>query len=238
LTGSPEHLQVRASIQAMDDAALAECQARYTISQNVADRLLRYNQLHGTPLYPPPQARERLHFSSYGDYLLYAGRLETLKRLDLLVEAMARVRSGARLKIAGRGALEGELVRQIERLGVAGRVELLGFVTADELIELYAHCRAALYAPVNEDYGYVTVEAFLSRKPVVTVSDAGGPLEFVSDGETGFVSAPEANALADAIDRLWAWSPERLREAGELAHARVRDIDWDHVIDRLTESLR
>ena len=123
-------------------------------------------------------------------------------------------------------------------LGVEDRVQLLGFVSAEELVDLYAGCRAAYYAPLNEDYGYVTVEAFLSRKPVVTTKDAGGPLEFVEDDVSGVVAPPEAAALAQAIDRLWALPESRLRDMGEAGFARVRDISWDHVIDRLTEAVR
>src|SRR5207253_2333893 len=141
---------------------------------------------------------------AFGDYLFYAGRLDRLKRLDLAIDAMQRVRRGARLKIAGAGPLAGELRKQIDGLGVADRVELLGFVSAEDLISLYAGCRAAYYAPLNEDYGYVTVEAFLSRKPVVTTSDAGGVLEFVSAGETGLVAEPGPEAIAAAVGGLWA----------------------------------
>jgi glycosyltransferase involved in cell wall biosynthesis len=150
---------------------------------------------------------------------------------------MRRVRGGARLKIAGTGPLAEELRKQIEGLGVADRVELLGFVSAEELVDLYAGCRAAYYAPLNEDYGYVTVEAHLSRKPVVTTTDAGGPLEFVTDGESGLVAEPNAEAIAAAIDRLWALPPARLGEMGEAGRSRVEDITWDRVIDRLTEGL-
>ena len=125
------------------------------------------------PLYPPPHHLGRYRADAYGDYLFYAGRLDRLKRLDLAIDAMKRVRSGARLKIAGAGPLAEELRKQIAGLGVEDRVELLGFVSAEELVDLYAGCRAAYYAPLNEDYGYVTVEAFLSRKPVVTTTDAG-----------------------------------------------------------------
>jgi glycosyltransferase involved in cell wall biosynthesis len=157
-----------------------------------------------------------------------------LKRLDLALDAMKRVGGGARLKIAGTGPLEPELRKQIARLGIEDRVELLGFVSSDDLVALYAGCRAAYYGPLNEDYGYVTVEAFLSRKPVVTTSDAGGPLEFVTDGETGVVAAPEPDAIAAAIDRLWARPLATLGEWGEAGHARVRDITWDNVIERLT----
>lgn len=235
---SPEDRQVREAIHAMDTTSLSECRSVYTISRNVADRLRRYNGLSGVPLYPPPRHRGRYRSEGSGDYLFYAGRLDRLKRLDLAIDAMKRVASGARLKIAGSGPLADELRKQIAGLGVEDRVQLLGFVSAEELITLYARCRAAYYAPVNEDYGYVTVEAFLSGKPVVTTTDAGGPLEFVTDGESGIVAEPTPEAIAAGIDRLWRTPEPRLREMGEAGHARVADISWDDVIDRLTESVR
>jgi glycosyltransferase involved in cell wall biosynthesis len=234
---TPEDLKVRDAIHALDARALGECRHVFTISRNVADRLARYNRLPGTPLYPPPHHLGRYRSDGYGDFLFYAGRLDRLKRLDLAIDAMARVKSGAKLKIAGSGPLEGELRKQIARSGVADRVEFLGFVSADDLVRLYAECRAAYYAPLNEDYGYVTVEAFLSRKPVLTTTDAGGPLEFVSHGETGVVAAPEAGAIADAIDALWAEPVARLAAWGDAGRSRVVGITWDHVIDRLTEGL-
>ena len=236
-TDSPEDQQVRQTIQALDTASLAECRSVYTISRNVADRLSRFNRLVGSPLYPPPHHLGRYRSDDYGDYLFYAGRLDRLKRLDLAIDAMRRVRCPARLIIAGSGPLETELRKQIGRLGMEDRVELAGFVSAEELIRLYAGSRAAYYAPLNEDYGYVTVEAFLSRKPVVTTTDAGGPLEFVSHGETGLVAAPEPSAIAAEIDHLWAMPEARLREMGEAGRARVAGITWDNVIDRLTEGL-
>jgi glycosyltransferase involved in cell wall biosynthesis len=237
-TDEPDDQQALQAIHTMDTAALSECRAIYTISRNVADRLSRYNRLPGTPLYPPPHHLGRYRCQSYGDYLFYAGRLDRLKRLDLAIDAMRRVRSGARLKIAGAGPLEAELRKQVEGLGVGDRVELLGFVSAEALLDLYANCRAALYVPLNEDYGYVTVEAMMSRKPVITTSDGGGTLEFVSDGETGAVAAPEPEALAHAIDTLWQAPTRRLAEMGAAGHARVAGISWDHVIDALTEPLR
>jgi glycosyltransferase involved in cell wall biosynthesis len=142
------------------------------------------------------------------------------------------------LKIAGQGSLEGDLRRLAATLGVAERVDFLGFVSAEDLVAFYAGCRAAWYAPQDEDYGYVTVESFLSRKPVVTSTDAGGPLEFVEDGVTGVVAAPEPQALAEAIDRLFALPEARLREMGAVARGRVEHLSWDTVVDRLTETLR
>jgi glycosyltransferase involved in cell wall biosynthesis len=234
---TPEDQQVRDAIRTMDDAGLGECSRVFTISRNVADRLSRYNGLSGTPLYPPPHHLGRYECREYGDFLFYAGRLDRLKRLDLAVDAMKRVKSGARLKIAGDGPLREELRKQIVGLGVEDRVELLGFVTADELVELYARCRAAYYAPLNEDYGYVTVEAFLSRKPVVTTTDAGGPLEFVTDGESGLVAEPTPESVAEAIDRLWALPRPTLAAMGDAGRERVADISWERVVDALTEGL-
>jgi glycosyltransferase involved in cell wall biosynthesis len=238
LTDSPEDRRVRDAIRTMDDAALGECRALFTISRNVAARLSRFNSLPGTPLYPPPHELGRYRTDAYGDYLFYAGRLERLKRVDLALEALARCRSGARLKIAGTGPLEEDLRRRARRLGVEGRVDFLGFVPADDLVGLYASCRAAWYTPVDEDYGYVTVESFLSKKPVLTTTDAGGPLEFVTDGASGVVAPPEPEALADAIDRLWDAPEAALRAMGEEGHSRVVGITWDRVVDRLTETLR
>jgi glycosyltransferase involved in cell wall biosynthesis len=237
LTESEDDRRVRETIRTMDEASLSEGRAVFTISRNVAARLSRFNGLSGEPLYPPPQQVGRYRADGYGDFLFYAGRLERLKRLDLAVAALARTKTRARLKVAGAGPLEEELQKQARRLGVEDRVDFLGFVPAQELLALYGSCRAAYYTPVDEDYGYVTVEAFLSRKPVLTTADAGGPLEFVTDGESGLVAPPEPAAVADAIDRLFTLPEARLREMGEVGHARVAHINWDHVIDRLTEAV-
>lgn len=232
-----EDREIRDSIRSMDGRGLGECRRVFTISRNVASRLQSYNGLAGEALYPPPRHLGRYRCEGFGDFLLYAGRLDRLKRVPLLVDAMKRVRSRARLVIAGEGPLGPEIEKQVEGLGISDRVELAGFVSAEQLLDLYARCRGALYAPVNEDYGYVTVEAFLSGKPVVTTNDAGGVLEFVRDGESGLVGEPTPQGLADAIDCLWSASEARLRDMGEDGRGRVAGISWDHVIDTLTAGI-
>ena len=220
----PEDQQVREAIQTMDTAALAECRAHlHDLAQRGRAAARATTASPATPLYPPPHHLGRYRTDGYGDYLFYAGRLDRLKRLDLAIDAMQRVRSGARLKIAGTGPLAEELRKQIERPR-ASRIAWSCSASSPPTSwsTLYAGCRAAYYAPLNEDYGYVTVEAFLSRKPVVTTTDAGGPLEFVTDGETGVVAEPEpGGASPHAIDRLWALPPARLRGDGRRRATRA-----------------
>jgi glycosyltransferase involved in cell wall biosynthesis len=237
-TDTPEDHRVRESIRAMDEAALGECHRVFTISRNVADRLGRQHGLAGTPLHPPPRDPGRFRTDGYGDYLLYAGRLEPIKRLDLVLRALAASAPPVRLKIAGSGTITGDLARLAGRLGIADRVDFVGFVPDEDLVSLYAGCRAAVYVPEDEDYGYVAVESLLSRKPVLTTSDSGGPLEFVEDGASGLVAAPTPEALAEGIDRLASLPEARLREMGEEGRSRVAHLSWDAVVDRLTETLR
>jgi len=235
---SPDDERLVETIRSMDQAALAECRTIFTNSRNVAARMARFCGVAATPLYPPPQQLGRYRCDGYGGFLLSAGRLDATKRPELLLRALARTTGGARLKLTGDGPLRRDLERLAASLGIAERVDFLGFVAEDVLVELYAACRGVLYAPYDEDYGYVTVEAFLSKKPVVTAADSGGPLEFVEADANGFVAPPEPEALAEAIDRLWRLPIARLREMGEDACRRVQGINWDTVVDRLTELVR
>jgi glycosyltransferase involved in cell wall biosynthesis len=235
-TDDPEEQEIRQTILRMDAKTLRESRRIFTISKNVSARLSRYNGIPSETLYPPPHYAGRYREGEFSDYALYAGRLETLKRVDLLVEAFRYVDSGARLVVAGRGPQQENLERQVERLGLGDRIRFTGFVPEEDLLSLYADAFAVVYAPVDEDYGYVTVEAFLSGKPVVTCKDSGGTLEFVEDGGTGFVVDPEARALAGALNRLYL--DRRLaREMGAAGRPRVAGIGWDTVIDALTEPL-
>ncbi len=236
-TDDPEEQEIRQTIIRMDNKTLRESKAIYTISKNVSARLNRFNGIGSTHLYPPPHLAGRYRSGEFGDYALYAGRLDPLKRCNLLVETFRHVDPPARLVIAGRGPQLENLKRQAQRLGLEDRVEFAGFVPEETLLDLYAGAFAVLYAPVDEDYGYVTVEAFLSGKPVVTCTDSGGTLEFVEDGVSGCVVEPEPEAMADAVNRLYT-DRRKARELGAAGGPTVRGIGWDRVIDALTEPLR
>jgi glycosyltransferase involved in cell wall biosynthesis len=235
-TNSKEHEEIKATIHSLDSKALSECRDRFTISKTVADRLRTFNRLDSTPLYPPPPLAGRYRFDSLGDFLLFAGRLDRLKRVDLLIEALAHADKSVRLKIAGRGPLEASLRELAAARGVADRVDFLGFVSDEDLLTLLATARAAVYTPVNEDYGYVTLEAFLSGKTLITTDDTGGVLEFATR-ESGFIAGPTPQELGAAMSRAWNTKPEKLREMAEVGRRKVAPIQWDQVIDTLTASI-
>ena len=176
------------------------------------------------PLYHPPPLADRLKPGPFGDYVLSVGRLETVKRVDLIVRALALV-DGVRLVVVGEGPLRGSLEATAIDAGVADRVVWAGGIDDRQLVDLYAGALAVVFPPYDEDYGYVTLEAFLAGKPVVTTTDAGGPLEFVEDGVTGFVVAPEPRAIADAIARLVGGSPR----GGRPRRGRIRESARHHV---------
>ena len=220
----------RRAVHRLDRVALGEARRLFAISQNVADRLQRSLDLHAEVLPPPPQDLD-YRCEAYEDFVLSVGRLDRAKRVDLLLAAAA-AEPALQLVVAGDGPDRDRLEELAARHGLDGRVRFAGRVAQDELADLYSRCLAVYYAPVDEDFGMVPYEAFLSEKPVVTTSDAGGPLEVVGDGRTGIVCEP----TVDAIGRALTWLREHPDDAGALGRAgRVvaERVTWDAVVDRL-----
>jgi glycosyltransferase involved in cell wall biosynthesis len=229
---TPEDRAVRDMLLRMDRATLGEAQRRYTISRNVSARLKRFNGLDSTPLYPPSRYAARLRSGPYGDYILSDARLDAAKRLDLLLRALAHTQAPVRCVLVSSGAERQRLEALAGDLRLGERVQFRGYVPDEELIELYAGARAVYYAPVDEDYGFTTVQAFAAARPVVTTDDAGGVLEFVADGANGFVTAPQPEAIAARLDALAADAALAAR-LGAAGPERVAGITWERVVEAL-----
>ncbi len=219
---------VRRAVERVDAIALGEARRVFATSRNVADRLQRCNGIEAEVLPHPPQALPYRTAESEG-FVLSVNRLDRAKRVDLLLEA-ARVEPALRVVIVG----EGPDRERLEGLaaGLNGQVEFVGRADGETLADLYARCLAVYYAPVDEDFGMVPYEAFLSAKPVLTTSDAGGPLEIVRDRETGVVVAPDSSELARACVYLGSHVAEAqaLGRAGRIIAERVT---WDACVDAL-----
>jgi glycosyltransferase involved in cell wall biosynthesis len=234
----PDGAQVRDAIQTADRQILAQAKALYANSGNVARRLKQYCGLDSTPLYhPPPHAEKFYCAETIDDYIFFPSRLCRPKRQSLVLEALAHTRERVRVRFAGTPdfpAYINELQSLARKLRVQQRVEWLGQISEDEKRRLYAEARGVLYPPIDEDYGYVTLEAMLAAKPVITCTDSGGPLEFVRDGETGLVAEPTAESLAAAMDQVWE-QKEQARELGQRGRALYEKmgISWANVVRKL-----
>ena len=222
---------LRDTLMRLDTEMLRECRAIFSNAKNTAARLQKFNGLSAQALYHPSRLTPRLKPGPYGDYILSVGRIESVKRVELAVRALA-LAPALRLVVAGDGTQRGNVERAAHDAGVTDRVSLLGTVADDDLVDLYAGALAVIYPPYDEDFGYVTLEAFLARKPVVTCTDSGGPNEFVVDGVNGFVREPSPDAVADAI-RTLAADRRRAASMGDAGYDVARTITWDGVIEKL-----
>jgi glycosyltransferase involved in cell wall biosynthesis len=232
---TPEDRAVREWLLRMDRTALGEARRLFAISKNVAARLRRFTGLEATPLYPPSRYAGQLRAGPYGEYLLSDARLDKAKRLDLLLRALARTEEPVRCVLISAGPERQSLERLARELGLGERAVFRGFVPDEELVELYAGARAVYYAPVDEDYGFTTVQALAAARPVVTAEDSGGVLEFVRDGQAGLVAPPQAEALAACLDRLWR-GDELVARLGAAGPPLVAGITWERVVDALMSS--
>ena len=231
---TPAMHALKEAVHAFDKRTLARARRRFANSCRVAERLAHYNGLTAEPLYHPPANAEHFYCAAAEPYIFYPSRLESLKRQDLLIEALAHAPNSLPIVFAGDGGQRDRYRALAEQLGLGSRVRFLGQISEAEKIALYAHAAAVCFVPFDEDYGYITLEAMLSGKPVITCTDSGGPLEFIRQGETGWVCSPEPEALATCLAELAA-HPQRAAEMGQAGRLRYDSlqINWSSVVDRL-----
>jgi glycosyltransferase involved in cell wall biosynthesis len=233
---SAEGEKLRDLIVATDTTMLSKYETRYTISQNVANRLMKHNQLASSALYHPPEDSDKLRCEAYENFIFYPSRIDFMKRQRLLVDAARFLKSDIKIKIAGTGS--GEELKYLQEMvkthQLDHRVELLGHISQEQKIDLLSRCRAVFFGCYDEDYGYVTLESMFSRKPVIVFTDAGGPTEFINDNVNGCIVPVDSKRLATTIDQLS--SDQSLAEKmGNKAYESMteKEVSWENVISRL-----
>lgn len=220
----------RDMIHRVDSLALAPpyCRKVFSIGNEVSRRLREWNGLDAQVLHPPLWS-DTFRSEASGDYLLLPGRLHPWKRVDLVIRAMRHVTAPLRLVITGTGEAESELRAMA---GEDRRIEFRGRVTDEELVELYAGAFAVPFTPNREDYGYVTLEAFASGKPVITCQDSGEAATIVQHGQSGYVCTPDPKVIGAHIDQLWR-DHAQAEAFGRAGNAWVRSLSWSDIVDHL-----
>jgi glycosyltransferase involved in cell wall biosynthesis len=221
----------------VDNQSFKEARHVFAESLNVAKRLKKFNDFDAPPLYHPPKNEDRFHCEAAQDYLFFPSRLTPLKRQDLVLRALSITKNPVQLVLAGTSDIPSysDVIKNfIVEMKVQDRVKFLGRITEEEKFSLYSKSLAVVYPPYDEDYGYVTLEAMLSGKPVVTCTDSGGSLEFVKNGETGWIAESTPEALARCFDEIWEnRSQAAIRGLSGRDLYRTMGISWKKVIDHL-----
>jgi glycosyltransferase involved in cell wall biosynthesis len=234
LSTYPAGARVRDLVHHCDERFIPEARRVFANSRTVAERLMRYNRIESEPLYHPPPRAAVLRAGAQGDYVFYPSRLEPQKRQELLIEAMYFTQTPVRAIFAGSSRDLARYESLIKHYGVGDRVELMGFISEAEMIELYAGALGVCYLPFDEDYGYVTLEGMLSSKPVIASRDGGGATEFIEHGGEGLISDPDPRALAQCLDELYA-DRERARRMGERGREKLiaMNLSWRNVVEKI-----
>ena len=230
--------ELRRVIYNADNTYLKEAKRIYANSQNVANRMQRYNGITSTPLYHPCPDMDKFYCCEYEDYILMPSRINPTKRQVLALEALALTKSNVKIYFVGKADNEfdqREFDNLIVERGLQDRVRCFGFVSHEEKLRLYANAKAVLFIPVDEDYGYITLEAMASSKAVITALDSGGPLELVQDEITGEIVEPTAAEIARAMDYIMT-SKYAAIEMGRRGKKHLEDMEitWDKVVKELT----
>jgi glycosyltransferase involved in cell wall biosynthesis len=231
--------ELKRLIKVADDQAFADAKHIFTNSAVTSDRLKFYNGVDSEILMPPLNDPEIFTGGPDQGYIFAPGRVNLAKRQYLLVEAMRQLPSSARLLIAGppdSPADADELKKRVFAAGLQDRVTLdLRFLSRTELARYVNNARGIAYIPFDEDsVGYVTMEAFQAKKPVLTTTDAGGLLQIVHDRETGAVVSPTAEGLAEGMKNFLD-NPTRAAEMGRSGHALWLSfgINWTSTVHKL-----
>jgi glycosyltransferase involved in cell wall biosynthesis len=196
----------------------------YAISKNVAQRKEYFPDGVNVKIIHHPSNLENFSSKSH-DFIFTASRLESLKRIDILIKAFKKVKTGTRFLIAGTGSEQNQLKNLAKK---DDRIEFLGFITDKELIDYYSKALFIPFIPFDEDYGLITIEAMKSKKAVLTTSDSGGVNEFVKNNYNGIIADPDEDSLCRAMQHLIDHKEETIK-MGENAYQTVSHINWDNM---------
>jgi glycosyltransferase involved in cell wall biosynthesis len=165
-------------------------------SENVAARIRKYYRLESRVLYPGINLKRFVKTSQKKDYFLLVSRLSSYKKTDLVIEAFKQM-PNLKLKIAGTGS---ELNNLKKIAATSSNIEFLGFVSDDDLPNLYAEARALIF-PQVEDFGLTPIEAMASGTPTIAYG-RGGAKETITMGTGMFFSPQTVKALIRAIQEF------------------------------------
>jgi len=230
---------IKQTIINVDNYYLKQLEGKiFTDSYITFNRLLKFNGIKSEVLFPPLVNETMFYTEKMGDYIFYPSRVDNLKRQYLAVEAMRYTKSKVKLVLTGKGGCtedEENIFRLIEKYNISDKVTYINrFISDKEKYDFYACCLGVVFIPLDEDYGYITIEAFKSFKPVITCFDSGCPPLLVQHEKSGYIVNSTAQEIAAVMDMLYENTKNAI-EMGQNANERLKElnINWETVIERL-----
>ena len=219
---------IRKIVHFLDKKTMSKVEHFSAISQTVINRKEYFPKDTIVAKNFHPSNLENLHNKSY-EYFFTASRLDTAKRIEMIIRAYKKSTTKIPLKVAGAGPLSAEIQNLVKD---DSRIEMLGFISDEDLVMHYSKAYAVLFVPYDEDYGLITIEAAMCEKAVLTFDDTGGVVEFIENEKTGLVCKPNINDLAKNIDYL-SLHPELCKTMGKNVNKLVQNITWKNTIENL-----
>lgn len=196
-------------------------------------RVKKYLNRDSTVIYPPIDIA-KFKFEEYGDFWLSVNRLYPEKRLELQIEAFRKLPRERLLIVGGYAGGDNSSTYADELIkDLPDNVKLLGNVTDDELIDLYARCKAFIITSIDEPFGMAPVEAMASGKAVVGMRE-GGCLETVIDGSTGLLVKPDVSEIVSAINII-SREPSKYKEK---CTEQARKFSVDIFLDKMKKEIK
>ncbi len=189
-------------------------------------RLWKYLKRDSVVLYPPIEFK-KYKFKNFDNFYLFIGRLWPEKRPEEAI--LGCIKANREVVVVGTGSLERYLR---EKYGKHPLVEIRGFVSEEEKIDLLSRCKAVIYPCLAEDFGIVPIEAFASGKPVI--ADKTGFPPYVVNEDRGIVtdcSKPENIAKAIELLERKEYNPDKIREF-------AKQFDFENFRKKLRKQLK
>jgi D-inositol-3-phosphate glycosyltransferase len=250
MDGEREVLRLADRIVAATPAEYAQLQWLYQAdTRKVAIIPPGVDLSHFYPI-PPDEAKAFIGIAPQDRMLLYVGRIEPLKGIDILIEAIAMMRQKGLFEnnklclsvIGGEpdlnpSVLNAEMARlqiMCDQYQVADLVAFLGRRSQDTLPYYYSAAEAVVVPSHYESFGMVALEAMACGTPVVA-SQVGGLAFLVQDGETGFtVPVDDPQALAERLATLIN-DPKLRKQMGDRASEFAQAYGWEKIATRITK---
>ncbi len=191
-----------------------------------------------------PQILQRFGLPTDRPLILHVNRLSEEKRIDVLLDAMAQMRTSAHLALVSTGPAEAELRAQVERLHIGERVSFLGFVRDEDLLLLRRSSDLFAIPSEADLQSLATMEALACALPVIAANAYALP-ELVHHGQNGYLFSPgNSEELAQRLDELLTNAELRARMGQQslkiiAAHDRTKVLDeWEEIYRRLAFEFR